>query len=351
MDSVATSLGMNELAAEIADSMEEHAALLRDPEPYTRLRRPRDRCRGRCPRRIRRRTRDRRDLHGRPRNIAYAPLTIGGIGRGPASQVWTDHPAESCMASQYAGWAISVGKYFAMGSGPLRAHARVEKELFEKLGYEEEAERGVLVLEGRTLPTDAVAEWVAKKARLSPSQLTFVIAPTASLAGGVQIVGENSRDRSSQDGDTRLRRAPGHQRVRHGAAAARRQERSQGDRTNQRLHTLRRSGAIYRAGRRRRAGRAGGEGAGVGIPRLRHTVLRHLPAIRRRLLQDRPAALQSGGGLAHERGNGPDVPRGKTRSQCVEFILICELIFKFLLRPGSFRCDGLRSGGWCPPLL
>jgi methenyltetrahydromethanopterin cyclohydrolase len=74
-----------------------------------------------------------------------------------------------------------------MGSGPLRAHARVEKELFEKLGYADEAEHGVLVLEGRTPPNDAVAEWVGKKARLAPSKLTFLIAPTASLAGGVQI--------------------------------------------------------------------------------------------------------------------------------------------------------------------
>jgi len=91
------------------------------------------------------------------------------------------------MASQYAGWAISVGKYFAMGSGPLRAHARVERELFEKLSYEEEADEGVLVLETRTLPTDEVVAWVAEKARLQPVQLTFVVAPTASLAGGVQI--------------------------------------------------------------------------------------------------------------------------------------------------------------------
>ena len=91
------------------------------------------------------------------------------------------------MASQYAGWAISVDKFFAMGSGPLRAHARVERELFEKLDYAEEAAHGVLVLEGRALPTDAVAAWVAGKARLESSQLTFVIAPTASLAGGVQI--------------------------------------------------------------------------------------------------------------------------------------------------------------------
>jgi methenyltetrahydromethanopterin cyclohydrolase len=119
-------------------------------------------------------------------NVIYAPLQIGSQS-WPGVTVWTDHPAVSCMASQYAGWAISVGKFFGMGSGPLRAHARVERELFEKLAYEEEAEHGVLVLETRTLPTDEVAAWVAQKARLTPAQLTFVVAPTASLAGGVQI--------------------------------------------------------------------------------------------------------------------------------------------------------------------
>jgi methenyltetrahydromethanopterin cyclohydrolase len=120
-------------------------------------------------------------------HVDYVPLTIDGEA-WPAVQVWTDHPAESCMASQYAGWAINPEGYFAMGSGPLRARARVEKELFAKLGYEEEAGRGVLVLESRTLPNDAVALWVAQKARLAPEALTFVVAPTASLAGGVQIV-------------------------------------------------------------------------------------------------------------------------------------------------------------------
>lgn len=119
-------------------------------------------------------------------DVEYAGLALGGEN-WPGVQVRTDHPAVSCMASQYAGWAISVDKYFAMGSGPLRAHARVEKELFEKLHYAEQATSGVLVLEGRELPTDAVAAWVAKKAGLSPAQLTFVIAPTASLAGGTQI--------------------------------------------------------------------------------------------------------------------------------------------------------------------
>ena len=119
-------------------------------------------------------------------DVSYTPVQIGGLS-WPGTLVTTDYPAVSCMASQYAGWAISVDKYFAMGSGPLRAHARVEKELFEKLGYEEQTTHGVLVLEGRSLPTDAVATWVAEKAGLEPRQLTFVIAPTASLAGGAQI--------------------------------------------------------------------------------------------------------------------------------------------------------------------
>jgi methenyltetrahydromethanopterin cyclohydrolase len=120
-------------------------------------------------------------------HISCAPVTIGGESWAGV-QVWTDHPADACMASQYAGWAITPEGYFAMGSGPLRAHARVEKELFGKLRYEEVADRGVLVLEGRVAPTAAVAAWIAERARLSPSQLTLAIAPTASVAGGVQVV-------------------------------------------------------------------------------------------------------------------------------------------------------------------
>lgn len=132
--------------------------------------------------------------------VGLAQLCMSGLGdieltwlqigsdAYPGVRVWTDHPALACMASQYAGWAIQVGTYFAMASGPLRAHARVETELFTKLDYAEQATRGVLVLEGRTLPTDDVATHVATRAALDPRQITMAIAPTASLAGGVQVV-------------------------------------------------------------------------------------------------------------------------------------------------------------------
>lgn len=129
-----------------------------------------------------------------------AEACMGGLGRVeiseynadglrfPGVSVRTDHPAEACLASQYAGWAIHPEGYFAMGSGPLRAVASVETELYERLGYSEPAaDRGVLVLETRTPPTDAVAEWVAARANHAADRLTFLAAPTASIAGSVQI--------------------------------------------------------------------------------------------------------------------------------------------------------------------
>ncbi len=40
---------------------------------------------------------------------------------GLAVMVTTDFPVEACMASQYAGWQVANEKFFAMGSGPMRA--------------------------------------------------------------------------------------------------------------------------------------------------------------------------------------------------------------------------------------
>lgn len=120
-------------------------------------------------------------------HVSYVALTIGGES-WPGVQVWTDHPAEACLAAQYAGWTIDPPGYFALGSGPVRALARVERRLFEALGYRESSSRGVLVLEARTLPDDEVLAWVASRAGLEPAGLTVAVAPTASLAGGTQVV-------------------------------------------------------------------------------------------------------------------------------------------------------------------
>jgi methenyltetrahydromethanopterin cyclohydrolase len=119
--------------------------------------------------------------------VGFTAVDLDGL-RLPGVHVRTDHPALACLGSQYAGWAIKPEGYFAMGSGPLRAVARVEGELFARLAYGEPATgRGVLVLESRTPPDAAVAAYVAAKAGSAPDRLTFLIAPTASTAAGVQI--------------------------------------------------------------------------------------------------------------------------------------------------------------------
>ena len=60
--------------------------------------------------------------------------------------------------------------------------------MYKKLDYQETATRGVLALETRAHPTADVAAWVAERAHLEPADLTFVVAPTASTAGTVQVV-------------------------------------------------------------------------------------------------------------------------------------------------------------------
>lgn len=118
--------------------------------------------------------------------VTIGPGHVGG--RPVASvRVATDHPVAACLRSQYAGWQLAAGKFFAMGSGPMRA-ASGREAIFGKLGGREEASTVVGVLEGRKLPTAEVAAIVAEACRVRQGLVHLLIAPTASLAGGVQVV-------------------------------------------------------------------------------------------------------------------------------------------------------------------
>jgi len=128
----------------------------------------------------------------------YAECCLGGLGRvvvgsmslGGATileaRVAVDHPLVACMASQYAGWRIQVGKFFAMGSGPARALVAAEP-LFEKYPLKSRSDATVLLLETSALPGPEVAEHVASRCGLSAERLTLIAASTGSLAGCTQI--------------------------------------------------------------------------------------------------------------------------------------------------------------------
>jgi methenyltetrahydromethanopterin cyclohydrolase len=118
-------------------------------------------------------------------SVAFTPLVLDGRSL-PGLTVVTDHPALACLASQYAGWRIDRDGYFAMASGPGRALIRAE-DLYDDLDVDERAGTAVLCLETRDQPPEEVSAWVADRAGVAPSDLTLLFAPTASLAGGVQV--------------------------------------------------------------------------------------------------------------------------------------------------------------------
>jgi methenyltetrahydromethanopterin cyclohydrolase len=131
--------------------------------------------------------------------VLLAEACLAGLGRvsiasartelwpGPSVSIATDQPLAACMAAQYAGWQITSEKYFAMGSGPMRA-AGSREPLFDEIGLREKPDRVVGVLETRKLPPAAVCDRLAADCGVAPNQLTLLIAATASIAGTIQIV-------------------------------------------------------------------------------------------------------------------------------------------------------------------
>jgi methenyltetrahydromethanopterin cyclohydrolase len=117
--------------------------------------------------------------------VAFAPLVLDGRWL-PGLTVVTDHPALACLGSQYAGWRLDRDGYFAMASGPGRALIRAE-ELYDDLEVAERAQAAVLCLETRDPPPAEIADYVAERAGVDAARLTLAFAPTASLAGGVQV--------------------------------------------------------------------------------------------------------------------------------------------------------------------
>ncbi|GJE27413.1 methenyltetrahydromethanopterin cyclohydrolase [Methylobacterium organophilum] len=132
-----------------------------------------------------------------------AEICLGGLGTvtlaptGPIASwpysvvVHSADPVLACLGSQYAGWSLAdeTGEtgFFALGSGPGRAVAAVE-ELYHELGYRDSADRIALVLESASAPPASVVAKVAEAAKVAPENVTFIYAPTQSLAGATQVV-------------------------------------------------------------------------------------------------------------------------------------------------------------------
>lgn len=120
--------------------------------------------------------------------VQLSHADFGGLDL-PTIHVFTDHPALSTLGSQLSGWAIRVGDYFALGSGPARALALKPRELYERINYRDESDVAILMLESSEGPTDEVAEHIAGDCGVKPGGLYLILTPTSSVAGSVQISG------------------------------------------------------------------------------------------------------------------------------------------------------------------
>jgi methenyltetrahydromethanopterin cyclohydrolase len=128
-----------------------------------------------------------------------AEICLGGLGSvtlGPAADnasasaqigMHTSNPVLACLASQYAGWRLQEGEFFAMASGPGRARA-LKEDLLRELGYSDDADRAIFVLEVDRPPPEPLIARVAEACGVPPDHLAFILTPTTSLAGTVQIV-------------------------------------------------------------------------------------------------------------------------------------------------------------------
>jgi methenyltetrahydromethanopterin cyclohydrolase len=128
-----------------------------------------------------------------------AEICMGGLGKVSFQQnsnfndwpsnisVKAENPVLACLGSQYAGWALSYEKFFSLGSGPARAIAQRE-ELFTELNYKDSAQNTILVLETDKIPPAEIIEKVARDTHIKAENLTFILTPTTSVAGTVQIV-------------------------------------------------------------------------------------------------------------------------------------------------------------------
>ncbi|MGB4611974.1 MAG: methenyltetrahydromethanopterin cyclohydrolase, partial [Methanothermobacter thermautotrophicus] len=107
----------------------------------------------------------------------------------PSVKIKTDFPAISTLGAQKAGWSVSVGDFFALGSGPARALSLKPAETYEEIGYQDEADVAILTLEADKLPGEDVTDMIAEECDVAAENVYVLVAPTSSLVGSIQISG------------------------------------------------------------------------------------------------------------------------------------------------------------------
>mgnify|MGYP001455361941 CR=1 FL=1 len=131
--------------------------------------------------------------------LIISEICLGGLGKTSlipynnieisayAVNVFAAEPVLSCLGSQYAGWSLSSGDFFSLGSGPVRSIAQKE-EIFKELNYKDRPQNTVVVLEVDKFPPEEIVKKIATDCNLEPKKISFILTPTISLSGNIQVV-------------------------------------------------------------------------------------------------------------------------------------------------------------------
>ncbi len=120
-------------------------------------------------------------------DVSLVPDDADRLASDVGVMVRTDAPLLACLGGQYAGWPVSAGKYFAMGSGPMRM-ARGREDLLLELGLSELPSKVAGVLESTEMPPHEVLQLIATETGVAPDEVAIVVAPSGSLVGSIQVV-------------------------------------------------------------------------------------------------------------------------------------------------------------------
>ena len=249
-----------------------------------------------------------RGLPRRPRRVQLRELHLDGLvtarrrgereppGRWPAWPRSTPAGRSTCAADRGREEVLRHGLGTGAGAVPGRPHLRQTSTTATRRTWPcSRWSRGRC--RRRRWPS-----WVAGKCGVSPDRLHLLVAPTASIVGSVQVAARIVETGTPQDARGRASTSP---RCAPASAPARWRRSppttsrpsvapttacstagAPGTRCRPTTTSSRASSSSCRRARRKR---------------LRHAVRRTVPPLRRRLLQDRPAAVQPGGGHDHQR--------------------------------------------------
>jgi len=132
-----------------------------------------------------------------------AEITMGGLGllnystyqlgelELPQVNVYADKPVIACLSCQLSGWALPEFKNDAgivpLISGPVRAIIK-EDRFTKPFSYQDKSGKAVVVLQDKTLPSEKLTAYIAKKCKIEPENIFILVAPTGSLVGLVNVI-------------------------------------------------------------------------------------------------------------------------------------------------------------------